>query len=514
MNKIFKVIWNPATGSYSVASETAKSRGKKSGRSKLLISALVAGGLLSSFGAYAAFTGDGGKSAEEAAGGTPLTDGWIAIGKGAIATAGPVNSGTSSVAIGQEANAGLGSTALGFTSYATGERSVAMGQATKALGSRAIAIGSAAKANKDFTIALGNTAQANSDYAMALGKDTNATGLYSLAIGYNSKTSKDNAIALGNGSKSDGVNAIAIGDGSASGGDNSLALGSQSKVTANNSVALGAGSVAATDDTVSVGNSTTQRKIVNMDKGEISNTSTEAINGSQLYAISKSVSDRLGGGSSVNTNGTINAPSYALKSGTYNNVGAALTGIDEDTLHWNSTTSKFSASHGSSTTNIITNVADGDVAAGSTEAVNGSQLNATNNNVATNTTNITTLQDAVDGLGDDALQWDNGKTAFSAAHGAGTTSKITNVADGSLAAGSTDAVNGSQLKTTNDNVTTNTTNITTLQDAVDGLGDDALQWDNGKTAFSAAHGASTTSKITNVADGSLAAGSTDAVNGS
>ena len=48
MNKIFKVIWNPATGSYTVASETAKSRGKKSGRSKLLISALVAGGLLSS----------------------------------------------------------------------------------------------------------------------------------------------------------------------------------------------------------------------------------------------------------------------------------------------------------------------------------------------------------------------------------------------------------------------------------------------------------------------------------
>ncbi|HHC4986377.1 TPA: YadA-like family protein [Escherichia albertii] len=514
MNKIFKVIWNPATGSYSVASETAKSRGKKSGRSKLLISALVAGGLLSSFGAYAAFTGDGGKSAEEAAGGTPLTDGWIAIGKGSVATAGAPGSGTSSVAVGQEANSGLGSTALGYKSNATGERSVALGQVTVATGSRAIAIGSAAKATKDFTIALGNTAQANSDYAMALGKDTNATGLYSLAIGYNSKTSKDNAIALGNGSKSDGINAIAIGDGSASGGDNSLALGSQSKVTANNSVALGAGSVAATDDTVSVGNSTTQRKIVNMDKGEISNTSTEAINGSQLYAISKSVSDRLGGGSSVNTNGTINAPSYALKSGTYNNVGAALTGIDEDTLHWNSTSNKFSASHGSSTTNIITNVANGNVAAGSTDAVNGSQLKTTNDNVTTNTTNITNLQDAVDSLGDDALQWDSGKTAFSAAHGASTTSKITNVADGSLAAGSTDAVNGSQLKTTNDNVTTNTTNITNLQDAVDGLGDDALQWDNGKTAFSAAHGASTTSKITNVTDGSLAAGSTDAVNGS
>lgn len=541
MNKIFKVIWNPATGSYSVASETAKSRGKKSGRSKLLISALVAGGLLSSFGAYAAFTGDGGKSAEEAAGGTPLTDGWIAIGKGAIATAGPVNSGTSSVAIGQEANAGLGSTALGFTSYATGERSVAMGQATKALGSRAIAIGSAAKANKDFTIALGNTAQANSDYAMALGKDTNATGLYSLAIGYNSKTSKDNAIALGNGSKSDGINAIAIGDGSASGGDNSLALGSQSKVTANNSVALGAGSVAATDDTVSVGNSTTQRKIVNMDKGEISNTSTEAINGSQLYAISKSVSDRLGGGSSVNTNGTINAPSYALKSGTYNNVGAALTGIDEDTLHWNSTSNKFSASHGSSTTNIITNVADGDVAAGSTDAVNGSQLKTTNDNVTTNTTNITTLQDAVDGLGDDALQWDNGKTAFSASHGTSTTSKITNVTAGALTAASTDAINGSQLYDFSSAIadtlgggstvgadgmfsaptyTIGGTDYDNLGDALTAINasvgtslGDALMWDDSSKSYSASR-AGVTSKITNVAAGALSATSTDAVNGS
>ena len=479
----------------------------------MLISALVAGGLLSSFGAYAGGL-DGGKSAEEAAGLTPQTDGWVAIGKGAIAEAGLPGSGTSSVAVGEASEAALGGTALGYKSHATGDRSLSLGQVSSASGSRAIAIGGTANASADFSLALGNMANASGEYSMALGKESNANGLYSLAIGFKSAASKDNAIALGNGSKSDGINAIAIGDGSASGGDNSLALGSQSKVTANNSVALGAGSVAATDDTVSVGNSTTQRKIVNMDKGEISNTSTEAINGSQLYAISKSVSDRLGGGSSVNTNGTINAPSYALKSGTYNNVGAALTGIDEDTLHWNSTSNKFSASHGSSTTNIITNVANGNVAAGSTDAVNGSQLKTTNDNVTTNTTNITNLQDAVDGLGDDALQWDSGKTAFSAAHGASTTSKITNVADGSLAAGSTDAVNGSQLKTTNDNVTTNTTNITNLQDAVDGLGDDALQWDSGKTAFSAKHGTNATSKITNVTAGDLTAASTDAVNGS
>ncbi len=497
MNKIFKVIWNPATGSYSVASETAKSRGKKSGRSKLLISALVAGGLLSSFGVLANAGSDTGDSNHSDSG-----TGWIAIGTGAVANS-YTNVDGASEALGYYAKAlGKWSTAIGSYSESKGDASLALGVKAKSYGNRSIAMGASSNAtdNASYAISMGVYATTDAANTVALGYYSKALGLSSLALGYKSEAHSENGIAMGTSSKVTGTN--------------SLALGSNADARGNNAIALGAGSVADTDNTVSVGSGTTQRKIVNMDKGEISNTSTEAINGSQLYAISKSVSDRLGGGSSVNTNGTINAPTYALKSGTYNNVGAALTGIDEDTLHWNSTSNKFSASHGSSATNIITNVADGDVAAGSTDAINGSQLNATNNNVATNTTNITTLQDAVDGLGDDALQWDNGKTAFSAAHGASTTSKITNVADGSLAAGSTDAVNGSQLKTTNDNVTTNTTNITNLQDAVDGLGDDALQWDNGKTAFSAAHGASTTSKITNVADGSLAAGSTDAVNGS
>ncbi|MGS6822345.1 hypothetical protein ABFO04_25330, partial [Escherichia coli] len=104
--------------------------------------------------------------------------------------------------------------------------------------------------------------------------------------------------------------------------------------------------------------------------------------------------------------------------------------------------------------------------------------------------------------------------AFSAAHGTDATSKITNVKAGDLTAGSTDAVNGSQLKTTNDNVSTNTTNITNLTDAVNGLGDDSLLWNKTAGAFSAAHGTDATSKITNVKAGDLTAGSTDAVNGS
>ncbi|MEY6650452.1 YadA family autotransporter adhesin, partial [Escherichia coli] len=159
----------------------------------------------------------------------------------------------------------------------------------------------------------------------------------------------------------------------------------------------------------------------------------------------------------------------------------------------------------------------------------GSQLKTTNDavaanttNIATNTTNITNLTDAVDSLGDDSLLWNDAAKAFSAAHGTDATSKITNVKDGDLTAGSTDAVNGSQLKTTNDavaanttNIATNTTNITNLTDAVDSLGDDSLLWNATAGAFSAKHGTNgTDSKITNLLAGTVSSDSTDAINGS
>ena len=691
MNKIFKVIWNPATGSYTVASETAKSRGKKSGRSKLLISALVAGGLLSSFGASADnYTGQPTDYGDGSAG-----DGWVAIGKGAKANT-FMNTSGASTALGYDAIAeGEYSSAIGSKTLATGGASMAFGVSAKAMGDRSVALGASSVANGDRsmafgryaktngftslaigdssladgekTIALGNTAKAyeimsialgdnanaSKEYAMALGASSKAGGADSLAfgrkstanstgslaIGADSSSSNDNAIAIGNktqalgvnsmalgnasqasgessialgntseaseqnaialgqgsiaskvnsialgsNSLSSGENAIALGEGSAAGGSNSLAFGSQSRANGNDSVAIGVGAAAATDNsvaigagsttdasnTVSVGNSATKRKIVNMAAGAISNTSTDAINGSQLYTISDSVAKRLGGGATVGSDGTVTAVSYALRSGTYNNVGDALSGIDNNTLQWNKTAGAFSANHGANATNKITNVAKGTVSAtstdvvngsqlydlqqdallwngtafsaahgteatskitnvtagnltaGSTDAVNGSQLKTTNDNVttnttniATNTTNITNLTDAVNGLGDDSLLWNKTAGAFSAAHGTEATSKITNVTAGNLTAGSTDAVNGSQLKTTNDNVSTNTTNITNLTDSVGDLKDDSLLWNKAAGAFSAAHGTEATSKITNLLAGKISSNSTDAINGS
>ncbi|EBW9262466.1 hypothetical protein BZS45_26070, partial [Salmonella enterica subsp. enterica serovar Enteritidis] len=144
--------------------------------------------------------------------------------------------------------------------------------------------------------------------------------------------------------------------------------------------------------------------------------------GSQLYAISKSVADNLGGGATVNAQGVVTSPNYRLKSGIFGTVGDALTGLDNNTLQWDSLKKAYSAAHGTDTTSTITNVKDGAISDTSKDAVNGSQLKTTNDNVATNTTNITTntnsintLTDSVGDLKDDALLW-NG-TAFSAAHG-------------------------------------------------------------------------------------------------
>lgn len=671
MNKIFKVIWNPATGSYTVASETAKSRGKKSGRSKLLISALVAGGMLSSFGVQAQAGRDNGQGVNYGQG---TGTGWVAIGEDAKANSFTDTGGGSSTAVGYHSTAdGRWSTALGAKTHSLGEASVALGINTTSAGERSLAIGASATSTGGFSIALGRyansvgefsiaqgdhaetgaddaiafgreskalgimsialgaTANASKEYAMALGASSaasaanaiavgrnsaaagvdslafgrlsaanaanaiamgaeskaaeNATavgtnaeanGLNSIALGSGSIADVDNTIALGNqsqavaagaiaigqGNKADGANAIALGNGSITGGVNAIALGqgsyaglengtaigAQASAQGKNSVALGAGSVATDADTVSVGNTTAQRQIVNMAAGDISTTSTDAINGSQLYAISKSVADNLGGGATVNAQGVVTSPNYRLKSGIFGTVGDALTGLDNNTLQWDSLKKAYSAAHGTDTTSTITNVKDGAISDTSKDAVNGSQLKTTNDNVATNTANITTntnsintLTDSVGDLKDDALLW-NG-TAFSAAHGTEATSKITNVKDGDLTAGSTDAVNGSQLYDTSkyiadtlggdaevnaDGTITAPTyaiaggsysNVGDALEAIDTTLDDALLWDatanGGNGAFSAGRGVDkTASVITNVADGAISSTSSDAINGS
>ncbi|ECO8648320.1 trimeric autotransporter adhesin SadA [Salmonella enterica subsp. enterica serovar Carrau] len=553
MNRIFKVLWNAATGTFVVTSETAKSRGKKSGRRKLAVSALIGlSSIMISADALAKAGNDTGAGVTPTGTQTGGT-GWIAIGTDATANT-YTNVDGASAAMGYKASAmGKWSTAIGSYSQSTGNSSLALGVKSVSAGDRAIAMGASSSAGGSYSMAMGVYADSSGANSVALGYKSVASGATSAALGYQATASGDDSAAFGNGAQAIGTN----------------------------SVALGAGSTALEDNSVAVGNSTTQRQITYVAKGDINANSTDAVTGAQIYSLSQSVADRLGGGASVNSDGTVNAPLYKVGTGIYNNVGSALSalntsitnteasvaGLAEDALLWDGNTSAFSANHSGSDSKI-TNLAAGTLAADSTDAVNGSQLFDTNEKVdqnttdittntdsinqnttdiaantasinqnttdiATNTTNINSLSNSVTTLTDDALLWDGSASAFSANH-SGSDSKITNLAAGTLAADSTDAVNGSQLFATNENVSqnttdiaantdsinqnttdiaTNTTNINSLSNSVTTLTDDALLWDAASGAFNANHSGSD-SKITNLAAGTLAADSTDAVNGS
>ena len=72
----------------------------------------------------------------------------------------------------------------------------------------------------------------------------------------------------------------------------------------------------------------TGHKIVNVAKGDVTQTSTDAVNGSQLWGVSSSVATHFGGGSTINADGTVSAPTYNIRGGTYHNVGDALSAVD------------------------------------------------------------------------------------------------------------------------------------------------------------------------------------------
>ncbi|HBK2954790.1 TPA: YadA-like family protein, partial [Escherichia coli] len=221
--------------------------------------------------------------------------------------------------------------------------------------------------------------------------------------------------------------------------------------------------------------------ITDVANGAVSSTSSDAINGSQLYGVSDYIADALGGNAVVNADGSITAPTYAIAGGSYSNVGDALEAIDttlDDALLWDATANDgagaFSAGRGvDNTASKITNVANGAISATSSDAINGSQLYTTNKYIAdalggdaevnadgTITAPTYTIAnaeynnvgDALDALDENALLWDatanNGEGAYNASHD-GKASIITNVADGNIGEGSTDAINGSQLFNTN-----------------------------------------------------------------
>jgi len=203
--------------------------------------------------------------------------------------------------------------AFGTNARAWGGSSMAFGNNAKAAAGGAVAMGNGSQARGKWAVAIGNNAQAKGEGSRALGVNSYAVGLNSIAMGWESNAREDSSIAIGTDSDSVQKNSIAIGNRAVSYAEDSVTLGRNTTVNKNHnrSVALGTNSATAdtystpnqyvnglwfknlaggtADSTVSIGNDTVKRTITNVAAGRMNASSTDAINGSQLYAVANSL---------------------------------------------------------------------------------------------------------------------------------------------------------------------------------------------------------------------------------
>ena len=305
----------------------------------------------------------------------------LAFGTNAKAT------GVDAVAFGTNANASiLKSIAIGKNTQATGEASIVIGSddhvygEIKSTSRQGIAIGAGAKAiGLNQAVAIGPDATASGQQSTSIGNNTRAAGDSSIAIGgddwdiakesvntqykkltgsdmssgYQGTTAATAAVAVGVKAQATGALSTAFGPGTIASGLGASAFGVGASATQDKSVAIGAGSTttinaekittatvndityggfAGTNNLthgsqVSFGTKGYERQLKNVAPGAITSTSTDAINGSQLYAlhagsgnIAKAVANALGGGAAVgidptNNQGTVTLPSYNVLKG-------------------------------------------------------------------------------------------------------------------------------------------------------------------------------------------------------
>ena len=335
MNQIFRVIWNHATQSWVAVSELTKAHKKQSRNS---LKAVLGGALvLCSINTAEAGVAIGSTSNNTLDKGTALaSDSGIAIGKNAnaskennnIAIGDDTNSnGAYNIVIGKNAVAGSDgrgnerrvgqSVAIGGGNKAWegaksfGDQSVALGANTLAYGNSSIAIGNddvdrAVAATTTYTNSDGNkvTGTVGAAYTNLTGKNLHTdggrykdtkSGEAAIAIGVKAQAG-DISVALGTGAQAEKVNATALGSGATATFDNSVALGGgsvtdkegtkQTSVTVNgHTYNWSGGSTTGKGDVVSIGKAGYERQLKNVAAGEVSETSTDGINGSQLHGI-------------------------------------------------------------------------------------------------------------------------------------------------------------------------------------------------------------------------------------
>ena len=278
-----------------------------------------------------------------------------AEGNNAVALGFYANAKNSGVAVGQNALAATGGVAIGKGVFEDTNNNLAggvvIGQDSASTGIYSLAMGRHAFATGSTSMAMGYEASANGNFAVAMGRNVTATET-STAIGHHA-TASNGGLAIGS-QENDASNdrttasakgAVAIGKNAKATSEDAVAIGTNAQATLQGAVALGSGSTTATGATnqgstkingitynfagatgnpnmqVSVGSAGATRQIKNVAAGEVSATSTDAINGSQLYAVASAVkplkyvsvnSAAAGTGSNVDNDGAQGGNSIAI----------------------------------------------------------------------------------------------------------------------------------------------------------------------------------------------------------
>ncbi|EDT6434380.1 hypothetical protein WP66_004791 [Salmonella enterica subsp. enterica] len=228
------------------------------------------------------------------AGSGAISSGAVAFGPSATAGNTDLTTpGNNAIAVGYLASAPVQNTlALGHGATATGVQGIAMGYNAKSSAEEAVAVGMNSDASGANAIALGNGAKATAENTISIGKGNTVSGVNSGAIGDPSTVSGTGSYSFGNNNTITGNNAFVLGNGVSNVVDNSVVLGNSSTVSA--AVATPAYTVngvshafagTAPVSTVSIGDAGKERTLTNVAAGRISSASTDAVNGSQLFAV-------------------------------------------------------------------------------------------------------------------------------------------------------------------------------------------------------------------------------------
>ncbi|WP_431819371.1 YadA family autotransporter adhesin [Burkholderia sp. F1] len=281
-------------------------------------------------------------------------------------------SGGAALSIGDTVSAtGRNATSVGSNSVATGANAVSLGGASVANGGNATALGAQARASGQNTIAIGGQATASGEGVIAIGTGAQATVSGSVALGQNATANGQNGVAVGWTSNASGFNSVALGEGTTATNAGDVALGAGSVTAAANPVSRAtvgnttlAGFAGANPaSVVSVGAAGSERQITNVAAGQVSGSSTDAINGSQLYAVARQVDTLSTGLSSMSQK-----------------VGSLSTGLSAVNQQVASLTGSIQATAGTASGANSVAVGAGSTASGTNSVATGSGATASGNN--------------------------------------------------------------------------------------------------------------------------------------